>query len=73
MCFPMVFCACTVCTISLCLQLEQRWLKYENHAQIVQEQEEKRKQLLEEEKQKKIRRREKIFKILQERENCKNF
>lgn len=49
-------------------QLEQRWQKYEDHGQIMHEQEEKKKRLLQEEKERKLRRREKLFKILQQRE-----
>ena len=54
------------CTV--CLQLEERWEKYEKHAQFVHEEEERRKKEEEEEKEKKLKRREKLFKMLQKRE-----
>ena len=53
------------------LQLEDRWEKYEKHAQFAHEEEEKKKKEVEEEKERKLRRREKLFRILQQREERK--
>ena len=50
------------------LQMEERWQRWEEHSQRVKEEEEERKRQEEEEKRKRMEKREKIFKILQSRD-----
>ena len=49
--------------------MDDRWQKYEEHAQQVKEEEEQKKLKQQEEREKKMKRREKLFQILQRRED----
>ena len=51
------------------LQLEKRWQAYEEHAHKVKEEEEKRRAEEKEAKERRMRKREKLFQILQRRED----
>lgn len=53
------------------MKIERRWQLYEEHAQKAKEEEEKRKAHEKDEREKRMRRREKIFQILQKREEGK--
>lgn len=52
----------------LIFQLEERWEVYERHAQLVSREEERKMKEREREKDKKLQKRERLFKILQKRE-----